>query len=513
MASKYCPECGHEVSDTAKFCTNCGCALKTEESVQPEPVKESEKVKDSKPKKEKKPKPDKKSVIWGLVGLLFACIGGFSDPPIVVYIASAIAIIIGIFNLLKHPRWKPLSVVVIILSLYSIGFNVFVANKNSQWNTVEHLGLKFDVPGYYHLEDTTDGSIWYESDPAGVHLYYINGFSFQEGDDDWIIDKLNLAWGSLSKKNTTLDKTANGDTVYTTKYSGKISGEDVNGEISILPYTNKGTYIFVYLEYPCDKKYEENYHKTLQSITSSGETLPNTQIAMKEVTVSNMHINVPEYFELDSDVSRDDYVRYGDSFSHIDISFGDCSGIDESKMRTSAMETLSDSASYSQFNNNETINIENVTSHDKDDDWYAFSTYTVSGAHDGKGNTIMYFNNMHHEMYVIDLYGSYIASGYRNKFNDILQSIKFDQPSSNIKELADGFESFMNEYIDFMLAVKNKSSMSALSEYTQLLAEYADWMTKINNVDTTKLSETDAAYFLEVYARVMGKLASAGLSN
>ena len=513
MASKYCPECSHEVSDTAKFCTNCGCALKTEESVQPEPVKESEKVKDSKPKKEKKPKPDKKSVIWGLVGLLFACIGGFSDPPIIVYIASAIAVIIGIFNLVKHPRWKPLSVVVIILSLYSIGFNVFIANKNSQWNTVEHLGLKFDVPGYYHLEDTTDGSIWYESDPAGVHLYYINGFSFQEGDDDWIIDKLNLVWGSLSKKSTTLDKTANGDTVYTTKYSGKLSGEDVNGEISILPYADKGTYVFVYLEYPCDKKYEKNYHKTLQSITSSVETLPNVQVTMKEITVGNMHIDVPEYFELDSDVSTDDYVRYGDSFSHIDISFKDCTGIDDSELRTQLTEKLKDTTSYDQFTEGETINIENVTSHDRNDDWYVFSTYTVSGAHIGKGNMIIYFNNMHKEIYIIELYGGYIASGYCNKFHDILQSIKFDQPSSNIKELADGFESFMNKYIDFMLAVKNKSSMSALSEYTQLLAEYADWMTKINNVDTTKLSETDAAYFLEVYARVMGKLASAGLSN
>lgn len=518
MALIRCPECNHEISDTAKFCPNCGYVMKQEEPVdpeptQPEPVEEPEKVTAPKPKKERKPKPDKKSVIWGLAGLLFTCIGGLSDPPIIVYVASAIAIIIGIFNLVKHPRWKPLSVVVIILSLLSIGTYVFIGNKNSQWNAVEHLGLKFDVPGYYHLEDTTDGSIWYESDPAGVHLYYINGFSFQEGDEEWIIDKLSLVWGGLSKKYTTLDKTASGDTVYTTKYSGKLSGDDVNGEISILPYADKGTYVFVYLEYPCDKKYEENYHKTLQSITSSKETLPNVQIAMKEITVGDMHINVPEYFELDSDVSTDDYVRYGDSFSHIDISFRDCTGIDESVLKTSATELLSDSTSYSQFNNNETINIENVTSHDKDNDWYAFSTYTVSGAHIGKGNTIMYFNKMHQEMYVVELYGSYIASGFCNKFHDILQSIKFDQPSSSIKELADGFESFMNKYIDFMVSVKNKNSLSALSEYTQLLAEYSDWMTKINKVDTSQLSDTDAAYFMEVYARVMGKLASAGLSN
>lgn len=506
MASKYCPECGHEVSDTAKFCTNCGCALKTEESVQPEPVKESEKVKDSKPKKEKKPKPDKKSVIWGLVALLFACIGGFSDPPIIVYIASAIAIIIGIFNLVKHPRWKPLSVVVIILSLYSIGFNVFVANKNSQWNTVEHLGLKFDVPGYYHLEDTTDGSIWYESDPAGVHLYYINGFSFQEGDDDWIIDKLNLALGSLSKKNTTLDKTANGDTVYTTKYSGKLSGEDANGEISILPYADKGTYVFVYLEYPCNKKYEENYHKTLQSITSSGETLPNVQIALsKEVTFNTLNLKIPEGFEKKD---RDPGVRYINDFSRIDIYTTSFSGISYDEVRSGIIDIMQNIGDHVNFSNVSNAVYESQTINDNE----VFVTdATADGPINFREITVVDLNTS--TIYTIELVADRKAVGFKSVFEDITKSIKFDQPSSNIKELADGFESFMNKYIDFMLAVKNKSSMSALSEYTQLLAEYADWMTKINNVDTTKLSETDAAYFLEVYARVMGKLASAGLSN
>ena len=470
MASNYCPECGHEVSDTAKFCTNCGYALKTEENVTEERT-DTVTLADAPPQPiVEEPKKKAKS------------------------------------------KKKPLAVILalIVIAVVFVGINTL---NNSKWNTVEHLGLKFDVPGYYHLEDTADGHTWYESDPAGIQLFYINGLSFQEGDDDWIIDKLNLVWESLSKKDTALDKTKDGDTVYTTKYSGKLSGEDVNGEISILPYADKGTYVFVYLEYPCDKKYEDNYHKTLQSITSSGNSLPNVQVTMKEITVSNMHIDVPEYFELDSDVSTDDYVRYGDSFSHIDISFKDCTGIDDSELRTQLTEKLKETTSYDQFTEGETINIENVTSHDRNDDWYVFSTYTVSGAHIGKGNMIIYFNNMHKEIYIIELYGGYIASGYCNKFNDILQSIKFDQPSSSIKELADGFESFMNKYIDFMLAVKNKSSMSALGEYTQLLAEYADWMTKIGNVDTDKLSAQDAAYFTEVYARVMAKLASAGLSN
>ena len=467
MALIRCPECNHEISDTAKFCPNCGYVMKQEEPVQPEPVKEPEKVTAPKPKKEKS----------------------------------------------KIKPWIIIIAVLAVVSVFFVGQWITTSRKNGQWNTVEHLGLKFDVPGYYHLENTSDGHPWYESDPAGFHLYYINGFSFQEGDQDWVIERLNLPWDDQKEVDSVEDTTAHEQTVYTTRYTGKISDEDANGEISILSYANKGTYVFVYLEYPCDKKYEENYHKTLQSITSSKETLPDVQIAMKEITVSNMHINVPEYFELDSDVSTDDYVRYGDAFSRIDIGFRDASGIDDAELRAQLTEKLKDPASYDQFKENEQIDIENVTSHDKDGDWYVFSTYAVSGAHIGKGNMIIYFNNMHKEIYIIELYGSYIASGYCNKFHDILQSIKFDQPSSSIKELADDFESFMNKYIDFMVSVKNKNSLSALSEYTQLLAEYSDWMTKIDNVDTSQLSDTDAAYFMEVYARVMGKLASAGLSN
>ena len=145
MALIRCPECNHEISDTAKFCPNCGYVMKQEEPVQPEPVKEPEKVKVPKPKKEKKSKPDKKSVVWGLIGLLFTCIGGLSDPPIIVYVASAIAIIIGIFNLVKHPRWKPLSVVVIILSLWWIaiyvwnGFDTYKARREDQKEILSEL--------------------------------------------------------------------------------------------------------------------------------------------------------------------------------------------------------------------------------------------------------------------------------------------------------------------------------------------------------------------------------------
>lgn len=462
MALIRCPECNHEISDTAKFCPNCGYVMKQEDPVQPEPVKEPEKVKVPKPKKEKK-----KS---------------------------------------KIKPWIIIVVVLAVVSIFFVGQWITTSRKNGQWNTVEHLGLKFDVPGYYHLENTSDGHPWYESDPAGFHLYYINGFSFQEGDQDWVIERLNLPWDDQKEVDSVEDTTAHEQTVYTTRYTGKISDEDANGEISILPYANKGTYVFVYLEYPCDKKYEENYHKTLQTIASSGETLPNVQVTLTEdVIFDTLTLKIPDGFEKSD---RDSGIRYLDDFSRIDIYSTSFSGLSYDEVRPEIVDRMMNIEDHVNFSNVSNAVYDNRTIHDTE-------VFVTDASADGPINfrEIIVVDLNTSTLYAIELTADSKAVGFKSVFEDITKSITIDQPSSNIKELADGFESFMNKYIDFMVSVKNKNSLSALSEYTQLLAEYSDWMTKIDNVDTSQLSDTDAAYFMEVYARVMGKLASAGLSN
>lgn len=462
MALIRCPECNHEISDTAKFCPNCGYVMKQEEPIQPEPVKEPEKVTAPKPKKEKK-----KS---------------------------------------KIKPWIIIVVVLAVVSIFFVGQWITTSRKNGQWNTVEHLGLKFDVPGYYHLENTSDGHPWYESDPAGFHLYYINGFSFQEGDQDWVIERLNLPWDDQKEVDSVEDTTAHEQTVYTTRYTGKISDEDANGEISILPYANKGTYVFVYLEYPCDKKYEENYHKTLQTIASSGETLPNVQVTLTEdVIFDTLTLKIPDGFEKSD---RDSGIRYLDDFSRIDIYSTSFSGLSYDEVRPEIVDRMMNIEDHVNFSNVSNAVYDNRTIHDTE-------VFVTDASADGPINfrEIIVVDLNTSTLYAIELTADSKAVGFKSVFEDITKSITIDQPSSNIKELADGFESFMNKYIDFMVSVKNKNSLSALSEYTQLLAEYSDWMTKIDNVDTSQLSDTDAAYFMEVYARVMGKLASAGLSN
>lgn len=473
MALIRCPECNHEISDTAKFCPNCGYVMKNEDSIPvPEETTEEQITQEESPAKKKKAKKKPWAVILVLAAIIVAFFGVNS----------------------------------IVTSL-----------NNSKWTTVEHLGLRFDVPGYYHLENTSDGSIWYESKIPGFHLYYINGYTLGAGNEEWIMSKLNLDWGDLKEGESTEDTTAHGQKIYTQKYSGQMFASDVNGEISILPYADKGTYIFEYLEYAGHTKYEEDYHRILQSITKSPESLPNTQIQMKEITFDGIHIDIPEYFEKDDSKSDKSSVRYSDYFSLITIVSTDMSSVaaytTEDYFTTYMLDTLNDPANLETFADN-IVTVDKVNTYTTDYGIYALGEYSIADNHDGKSWVIAYWNNQTNYGYTVTLYGYSEATGYINKYHDILQSIKFDQPSSDVKAVLDGFESFMNKYVDFMVAVKNgSSSLSALGEYSELLTEYADWMSKIESIDTDQLSVTDAAYFAEVYARVMSKLASAGLSN
>lgn len=475
MALIRCPECNHEISDTAKFCPNCGYVMKPEEKVSEERTET----------------------------------GTWTDAPPQPVVEEP-------KKKIKSKK-KPLAAILVIVAIVAVFFginSIIAALNSSKWTTVEHLGLKFDVPGYYGLKDTSDGSIWYEAEKPGFHLYYINGYTLVEGCEGWVMDNLNLAWDNLQAGDSVEDTTANGQSIHTKKYSGKMFSSDVNGEISILPCTDKGTYVFAYLEYAGDTKYEEDYHKILQSITESPETLPNTQIAMKEITCNGLRINVPEFFDKDTDVSDTKSLRYNDAFSRMDIESEDMSGLSIDEFISYMTDGLKNPIESKLFQDGDVVDVDNVQNYETNDGDFVLGEYTVSGAHVGKSWIVGYFNTQTETVYLITMYGSSVASGYINKYHDILQSIKFDQPSSDIKAIADGFEAFMNKYIDFMVAVKNgSSSLSALGEYSELLTEYADWMTKIDSINTDNLSAQDAAYFTEVYARVMSKLASAGLSN
>lgn len=78
--------------------------------------------------------------------------------------------------------------------------------------------------------------------------------------------------------------------------------------------------------------------------------------------------------------------------------------------------------------------------------------------------------------------------------------------SPEVKEFWDAYEAFVDEYVTFMKNPYDLSLLTKLSSYMSKLEELekkADAYT-----DSSRCSDADLAYSLEVYARVMQKLAS-----
>ena len=71
----------------------------------------------------------------------------------------------------------------------------------------------------------------------------------------------------------------------------------------------------------------------------------------------------------------------------------------------------------------------------------------------------------------------------------------------------DRYEDFFDEYIAFMKKYQNSSdAMEMLDDYMNYLDKYMETMEALNDIDEDSLSDADAAYYVEVMARISKKL-------
>lgn len=78
----------------------------------------------------------------------------------------------------------------------------------------------------------------------------------------------------------------------------------------------------------------------------------------------------------------------------------------------------------------------------------------------------------------------------------------------SFKEMMDSYEAFFDEYLAFMKKYEeNPDDLTLISEYTDYISKYSDYMSKLSAVETDTLSAADLAYYTEVYARIMKKVA------
>lgn len=79
--------------------------------------------------------------------------------------------------------------------------------------------------------------------------------------------------------------------------------------------------------------------------------------------------------------------------------------------------------------------------------------------------------------------------------------------SSDFRALMDGYEQFMNSYVEFMKKYEDSDdTTSMLADYESMMQQYSDWSKKFDDVDESSLSADDQAYYLEVQGRVAQKL-------
>jgi len=79
--------------------------------------------------------------------------------------------------------------------------------------------------------------------------------------------------------------------------------------------------------------------------------------------------------------------------------------------------------------------------------------------------------------------------------------------SSDFHAMMDGYEQFMNSYVEFMKKYENSDdTASMLADHGSMMQQYSDWSQKFDSVDESSLSAEDQAYYLEVQGRVLQKL-------
>ena len=81
------------------------------------------------------------------------------------------------------------------------------------------------------------------------------------------------------------------------------------------------------------------------------------------------------------------------------------------------------------------------------------------------------------------------------------QNTAEDEIRPDIKEAIDKYESFMNQYCDFMKSY-DATDMSMLSEYSELMTEYAEMSASFNAIENEDLTTAELAYYMEVQSRV-----------
>lgn len=82
-----------------------------------------------------------------------------------------------------------------------------------------------------------------------------------------------------------------------------------------------------------------------------------------------------------------------------------------------------------------------------------------------------------------------------------------DGVTPSVKAALDEYETFMNQYCDFMEEyIGSGYSVNMMSNYSKFLSQYNKVSSKFRAIDTTTFTAADSAYYAEVVARTTERL-------
>ena len=72
----------------------------------------------------------------------------------------------------------------------------------------------------------------------------------------------------------------------------------------------------------------------------------------------------------------------------------------------------------------------------------------------------------------------------------------------------DSYEAFFFFYFDFMTKYSKSSDTAAMMvDYAEYMTKYADYMSKLDAWDSEEMNPAEEAYYAEVHARILKKIA------
>ena len=82
--------------------------------------------------------------------------------------------------------------------------------------------------------------------------------------------------------------------------------------------------------------------------------------------------------------------------------------------------------------------------------------------------------------------------------------------SPEFKEMMDSYEAFFDEYCEFIKKFNSSTDqMSLFADYSDFMMKYTEYMTKLDDVGKSEMSDAEMMYYTEVNLRIQKKLLEA----